>query len=822
MKLLKLDIRNVRGIQDLSLNPDGKNCVVWGPNGAGKSAVVDAIDFLLTGRISRLTGKGTGGITLAKYGSHIDHDADEAVVTALVQWPGLAKPVKIQRCMARPSVLECDKGIEQAIAPILALARRGQHLLTRREILKYITAEAGTRAQEIQEVLNITEIEDCRRALGKVRNDLKRDVKAAKSALKMAEGAVNATVQSKSFNEARVLQVVNENRAVLGGRPISVIAFKDLKSGLKPSATVTTKEGVNLALVVKDMQNLYHVMSEDSWVSIAASERELRSLAEAIRSDPQLLKALSRLQLIERGIPLIDESGSCPLCDTSWPPGKLRKYLEQRLSQAQVAAQHQKRMTQLSEEIANSVNNAAASLQKVIAVAEASGLRDKVSPLESWLRDLEELSAALDSPMQKYPVPRFGAEEVQRLLAPMHVIEVMERFHAALKTKYPEATPEQTAWDTLTRLEENLKGLELAGNELELATLWYGRAATLLQRFLETRDAVLGKLYDQIRDRFEELYTELHGEDEEDFAARIAPEGAGLDLEVDFYGREMCPPNALHSEGHQDSMGVCLYLALAEQLTQGLIDLVVLDDVLMSVDTGHRKQLCRILSTHFPNRQFLITTHDRTWANQLRTAGVVNRRGTVEFHGWSLETGPIVDFQPEMWNRIDEDLERNDVPAAAAKLRRGSEEFFRLACDALGALVVFKLDQQFELGELLPAAIRRYRDLVGQAKDSANSWNNREALGLLKEVDKGAKAVFARTDAERWAVNANVHYNNWAKFSVGDFRPVVEAFRDLYAVFMCSECGGTLYIAHEGRDPVALRCSCGRVNWNLAQKQRVK
>ncbi len=45
MRLLELEIHNVRGICDLTLKPSGKNLVVWGQNGSGKSAVVDSIDF---------------------------------------------------------------------------------------------------------------------------------------------------------------------------------------------------------------------------------------------------------------------------------------------------------------------------------------------------------------------------------------------------------------------------------------------------------------------------------------------------------------------------------------------------------------------------------------------------------------------------------------------------------------------------------------------------------------------------------------------------------------------------------------------------------
>lgn len=144
MKILEIHIQNIRGIHDLSLKPDGKNFAIWGPNGSGKSAVVDAVDFLLTGRISRLMGKGTGGITIGKYGPHIDKRPEDAIVQAKILLPGYDEPINIERWMSNPSMLICDKDKRGILEPFLIVARRGQHVLTRREILKYITSDAST------------------------------------------------------------------------------------------------------------------------------------------------------------------------------------------------------------------------------------------------------------------------------------------------------------------------------------------------------------------------------------------------------------------------------------------------------------------------------------------------------------------------------------------------------------------------------------------------------------------------------------------------------------------------------------------------------
>ena len=78
--------------------------------------------------------------------------------------------------------------------------------------------------------------------------------------------------------------------------------------------------------------------------------------------------------------------------------------------------------------------------------------------------------------------------------------------------------------------------------------------------------------------------------------------------------------------------GVCLFLALNEELAKGDLGLIVLDDVMMSVDTGHRKDVCRLLAEQFTECQFVITTHDKTWAKQLRQEGVGRSPSSCRVH----------------------------------------------------------------------------------------------------------------------------------------------------------------------------------------------
>lgn len=107
-----------------------------------------------------------------------------------------------------------------------------------------------------------------------------------------------------------------------------------------------------------------------------------------------------------------------------------------------------------------------------------------------------------------------------------------------------------------------------------------------------------------------------------------------------IFTEEVFPPGAYHSEGHQDGMGICLYLALMNHLLGKSFSLAVLDDVLMSVDSGHRREVCSMLKKNFPNTQFIFTTHDEIWLEHMKGTGLINRNSAIQFRTWDVDQGP--------------------------------------------------------------------------------------------------------------------------------------------------------------------------------------
>ena len=823
MKILELTVQNVRGLRDLHLDLQGENIVIWGPNGSGKSCVVDAVEFLFSGRISRLMGQGTAGITLSSHGPHIDHEPKSASVKATIQLEGWDQPVQIERRIAEPDQLNCPEEAKSVLAKASDAIRSGAFVLTRRDILRYIAAEAGKRADEIEELLDLNDVDDVRSTLLRARNLFIRGERDAVKAVETAEAEVNVHLGLPKYSALGLLTVANECRQVLAAEPIEGPDSTSLKEGILSNPSREAGEpSVNLNLALANIGRLRNTIQGDTGTPAVKNHENLTEQITALKADPVLLNELERLQLTRRASHYVEESTvECPVCGARWPEGHLKSHLESRIATAQNAEVVRQTIVTNADSMATPARSLRANVSALRDSLTTSGLdadSADIQVLDSWVKDLDHLLTALMNPIEEYLGIGLDSVGIARFLAPKTITESLDRIEGLITETIPESTPEQTAWDTLTRLEVSLRVLESRARDRASATMNANRSKVLLEEYEKARDDVLNSLYSRISDRFVELYNVLHEHESDHFSATLQPQGASLNFAVDFMGRGAHPPHALHSEGHQDSMGVCLFLALNEEINEGDPSLIVLDDVMMSVDAGHRKDVCRLLKEHFTGCQFVITTHDRTWAKQLRQERVVNHRQVIEFTGWSVEHGPQTHRQMDLWETIEASLDVDDVNSAAFQLRRGSEEFFERACDALGAPIIYNSEMQWQLDDWLPAAMNQYKNILQRGRRSASSWGDSEKTSKFDERESIRKQIYDRTFVEQWTINASVHYNQWENMSKEDFSPVVDAFKDLQSLFECSECGRLLEKTPRKGNAQFLKCPCATVSWNLTNK----
>lgn len=810
-----IHIQEFRGVRDLRLTPGSKSFVVYGPNGSGKSGVIDAIDFALTGNIARLAGTGTSGLSVLKHGPHVHHRDNPAAakVSLTVRETTSGQQAVLTRSVKTANKFTLDPDVPQIRAAAEWAQQHPELTLSRREIIKYIVTEAGKRAQEVQALLKLNRLDEIRRLLKTAQTKTSTEAARANSEVGAAEEGLRRHLDLTSLLTTEIVSQINMRRVMLGLDPFETITTDtDLRVGVEGNTAQATFDKRS---ALSDIRALVDWLADTA--TLATAVGQLNEALEELADDPNILALMRQRGFVETGLQFVSDA-VCPLCDKNWDSvDSLRAHLTEKLVRFDAAAKLQGRIQTAARSVVQELRTVRELIRIVRPQAASFGIAELSHRLQIWSDDLVSFEAELDT--VEGAADQTGRLAYDPLALPTGISTELAELLAAVEAE-PDPSATAQARSFLTIAQERWIRVRLARADHAKATAAQKTASSVYHNYCNAADEVLTTLYKTVEDKFSTYYCEINADDEPAFKAELEPSAGKLDLLVDFYGIGMFPPGAYHSEGHQDGMGICLYLALVEQLLGDEFRFAVLDDVVMSVDSSHRRQFCKLLKDRFPDVQFIITTHDPIWAKQMESSGLVSKTAQARFHGWTVNDGPAFDQGSDFWDRIDADLSKDDVHGAAHKLRRNLESIMTELAGLIRGRVVFRPDARYELGELLDAVKGRHNQLLRKAASAANSWNDETAKQRIENLKNARSAALLAQEGENWAINALVHYNEWATMTKADFVPVVDACKQLLALFSCTNpaCESWIYIVGQPGHEESLRCSCGTYALNLRPK----
>jgi hypothetical protein len=812
-----ISIREFRGIRDLTLDLGGKTFAICGPNGTGKSGIVDALEFALTGNISRLAGTGTGGLSVKEHGPHVDsrNKPENASVSLTVHIPSLKKNATIVRTVKdskNPKLTPDDPDVRAILAKV---ALHPEFTLSRRELIKYVLAEPGKRSKEVQELLRLDEVESLRSLFQKIANASERDLKIRKVAREEAMSGLLRALNLPKLSSSAILVAANEKRALLFLPAISALeANTSIKDGIV-SATSAAGHPIKIAKVQAKSDidairtKLASIQSPDFLSVCSKVAGEVSNLSK----DEQFLQSASKEALLQTALSFFDDE-SCPVCDTPWKSDDFRQNLAHKLEHYAAATKQRKQLEQKLLPIINELE----SLKAIAASVARYGVQLQPAvdcgPMNEYVAELAHLSKALRN-FLPLSITSDALAVVSNIPEQVHAtVTVLDAALAAL----PEPTQQDAARDFLSVGQERLETYRQASLKQKEAEHKATESKFIFDLYGKVTTDALDAIYKNVEASFSKLYRLINHDDEDKFQAQLKPSIGKLGFDVDFYGRGFFPPGAYHSEGHQDGMGLCLYLALMSHLAGEAFTFAVLDDVLMSVDSGHRREVSKMLREQFPNTQFLLTTHDEIWLRHMKSVGLIEPKRFAHFRTWNVDSGPTEWDDRDVWEELTGLLAKNEVRAGAALLRNYLEHFSKEACQSLRAQVEYRGDAQFTLGGLLPNAIGKMKKHLKAGKAAAQSWGQDTTLAAIASHEEKFSAAVATSNVEQWQMNAAVHYNEWANLHKNDFEPVVAAYKSLVEAFSCLKCNSALYATPDSGEAETLRCSCGDSHVNLLRK----
>ena len=249
------------------------------------------------------------------------------------------------------------------------------------------------------------------------------------------------------------------------------------------------------------------------------------------------------------------------------------------------------------------------------------------------------------------------------------------------------------------------------------------------------------------------------------------------------------------SEGYQDLLAMLFFLATARATTaQGQVRVLVLDDVLQSVDAHIRVALMQFILREFKQWQLIVTVHDRLWREQLQK--LFQDAGMplvgIELHGWTFAAGSNVSQALRDPSAALRTVMTTRDPAAVCAL---AGRLLEQICDVLSWTI--------------PVRVQRRRDDRYTLEDL---WPGvKSAL-----CDSEAAAAIQQTEGLRHLRNlVGAHHNEWAlSVTLSEANRFAAAVLDLFGHTWCSACTG--WVQHAGHG--VLRCGCG--NTELTRVKR--
>lgn len=115
---------------------------------------------------------------------------------------------------------------------------------------------------------------------------------------------------------------------------------------------------------------------------------------------------------------------------------------------------------------------------------------------------------------------------------------------------------------------------------------------------------------------------------------------SSLNLSANFHTESDITPQSVYSESHLDTLGLCIFIALSKKESNKDV-ILILDDVVMSVDEKHLDRIISLIHTEAINfSHVFISTHYRPWRERYRNNRAPNLNiQFLELRGWSMERG---------------------------------------------------------------------------------------------------------------------------------------------------------------------------------------
>lgn len=757
-----------------------KGLIVYGPNGSGKSSIIDGLEFAL-GKECSLYPEARQGVDWDRGGANIRGGP------ALARLIGLHNGGEVN--------LTAPAKSNDEIASWKAAAQSATYVLRRHMLLKFIVSRPADRYGSLEAFFNLGaytalegKLENLKNTAARVETSVQTHLTAKTQTARIALGLsetepVNGqtaaaklttvlaeagldSVASKSDREARKAEVEHELRGLVTDERLTQLAT--LKGHLATLVTTST-----YAPLVDQLVEFQHSLLKAREQSTSTAPVELLRAAQTLIAERQMTE--------------------CPVCEQEIDTASTVASLDVRIGSDVRVSNATSAWEKQRQSVADAVSAQIEALRKLGLFWGKTMGGELPKPYEDEIALLLEFLGILKTKETSPGLTDIAASLRSTVASHQPLLDAVDEELATAGGARRAVL--SRVLEVISVIESQLAALESARNQLAAANKTRVQLERIHAHALQARRATVQSIVERLAALANEFYEFIHpGEKIAESSLDVRQVGRGsVELTTAFHGNRENP--LLHfSESHLDTLGLCYFLAARklEAESNPEFKLLILDDVVHSVDADHRERIARLMKDRFSDHQIVIVTHDSIFYQRLRTV-LGAQFEHLYFVNWTLEQGPIRIESSTDVDRVTRQELRDASPPEelASAAGRFAEWLFRFLTESLQVAVQARFSRPHDLGSLWPPLAAK--------------------LKKHKGIGPTSSSTVEKIDANQWVRNkVGAHYNEpESPVTPSEVREFAEGLADLYKLTFCDTCSTPVTKA----DDKTCACSCGTLKY---------
>ena len=603
LKLESIELDGFRGATKpvvLAFDSEHHITMIFGENGCGKSTIVDGFSF----------------VARKEFGSIKDHSStDDDFVTALGQ--AAAKTRVLLKTTIGQWEARLGSGKRKTIVVTPQTGCPKVDVLRRKQILSLIDAMPSDRGIELAKYIDVS---------GAFKSE---------HALRAADKETEVDLQNEINLKLSHEQHLNDYWIQEGQKGVTSLTWAKAEAArdqTQLSVIVTTASAISGAVT-----NLTSKLADwDAYLSrcVAATSEHTKAEAAfqkiAAQTTAQSAELIKVLREAKTFLAKNSAASACPVCTNPINAAALTADIDKRINAMNALDTVLRAVETAKRNLASVEGQRAVELGKITRVIATTAKTVCDADLAAFGIAISEKQAWQD--LQTVP------QDEERILK---LPTVIQGFAASLATIANVGAATQKIANQHNAIVGHVRQVETSAKKVEALALLKSRLAELLVIVESGRKSFVSEVLAGISNIVEDLYNRIHPEESVGgIKLSLDEEFIGsLHLHANFHSAKGITPQSVFSESHLDTLGLCVFIALAKRYSDGGI--IILDDVLTSVDASHLDRVITVLHEEAKNfGHTIITTHYRPWLDRYKDhRAPTSDIELIVLRSWSIDGG---------------------------------------------------------------------------------------------------------------------------------------------------------------------------------------